>query len=176
MGIPSDASYDEELLPLLQAASSAIEARCRRTFGYGSHTELLDGVRGGYLPLRHYPIYAASVTELDGAELKDVEILKEPGLLFRRNGWPPGQRNVTVTYTAGYRLPGAEASSVPDEALPLPESLELACILLAKHLGREPGVTQERVGEISVTYAVDGGNRLPFTVEAMIGPYIRPLT
>ncbi|MNL54722.1 hypothetical protein D3C87_1780750 [compost metagenome] len=92
----------------------------------------------------------------------------EEGILYRLDGWPEGDRAIMISYTAGYVLPN---DATTDEPATLPETLEFACIMLAKHLLREPGVTSERVGDISVTYAAE---EMPVAVQSLIAPHIRP--
>lgn len=159
---------------LLSASSSAIEAYCRRMFGYQAYIGgKYDGANGSYLLLGNYPIHSVSLLQFGNQdpELEDsYEIVAENGMLYRKGGWPCGIRFITVSYTAGYTLPGAD----PIEGVPkLPESLEMACILLAQTLQRMPGVTAERVGDIAVSYASNEGEGLPFAVKALINPFRR---
>ncbi|MEY9097091.1 hypothetical protein ABH899_005786, partial [Paenibacillus sp. RC84] len=90
-------------------------------------------------------------------------IESENGMLFRRSGWPCGTRTVEVEYLAGYILPSDEPGA---EKATLPENYELACILYAQMLMRSPGVTSERVGDISVTY--ESGEGMPQTIKDLI--------
>lgn len=159
---------DDELTILLSVASQAIEEKCRRNFRKQVYESQADGLRGKYIRLPNYPIHSVSAHH-EGRPLKGIEIL-EDGILFRSCGWPCGERVISLTYTAGYVLPG---DATPDEPATLPETLEYACILLVKHLQREPGVTAERVGDISVSYAADQMD-MPLAVKSLIAPHIRP--
>jgi hypothetical protein len=163
---------DFDLGMLIAAASQAIEERCRRTFRKQEHTEIYDGVTGRRLLLRNYPIHAASVQTAAGVPLTGFQIMQEEGMLFRREGWPCGERSIIVSYTAGYVLPGDATEENPRT---IPEALEYACILMIKHMQREPGVQQERVGDISVTYSTEE-RHLPAAVENLIAPFIKPLS
>lgn len=76
-----------------------------------------------------------------------------------------GTRNIKVEYTAGYVLPSDVAGAAEST---LPRNYELACILFAQTLMQTPGVTSERVGDISVTYASAASGVLPSAVAALI--------
>lgn len=171
---PEDTTEDLFIISLLTASSSAIEDYCDRSFRFQPYTYgKYNGVRGSYLLLPNYPIHAVSLLQFrtqDAEQPGSYEIVSDRGMLFRSCGWPCGERSITVSYTAGYVLPGED----PIEGIPpLPESLELACILLAQTLAREPGVTAERVGDISVSYAANDGAGLPSAVKALINPHRR---
>lgn len=90
--------------------------------------------------------------------------------MYREAGWPTGDHNIQVNYIGGYVLPG---DATTDEPRTLPEPLELACLLFAQLLLRDPGIRSERVGNINVTYAdTDADGRLPSAVESLILPYV----
>ncbi|MGG6311570.1 hypothetical protein [Paenibacillus macerans] len=167
---------DEQLLPLLVAASAAIEERCRRIFKQQTYTETINTLKGPYQHVRQYPVRAVLVVhDRNGNYIPGtVEIVEDsPGILFNRQGWPQGERAVTVSYEAGYILPEDEKEEMKAN---LPETLQYACILMAQHLLRNPGVLSERVGDISVTYeALNPSLPLPAAVEALIAPHIRIL-
>jgi hypothetical protein len=165
---------EEDLIPVLLAASTAIEDRCRRKFGYASYTEWPGSLPGSLLALKNYPVYTAEANDLENSPLHGIEIL-DNGILFRRCGWPQRERSITVHYTGGYILPGDNQEDFPAAVQKLPETLEYACIMLAKYLLREPGVQQERVGDISVTYSTDG-IAFPAVVESLIAPHVRILS
>lgn len=170
-GIPDDdQSRDLELTLLISAASGAIENYCRRSFGLKQYQEeKYDGIKGNNLSLQQYPIREISSVAICNSLITDYEVIMERGMLFRANGWIAGQRNIAVTYTAGYVLPDDATEENPST---LPEPLELACLLYAQMLQRQPGVTAERVGDLSVTYANDGIG-LPSPVKSLISPYRR---
>ncbi|WP_218154757.1 phage gp6-like head-tail connector protein [Paenibacillus sp. UNC496MF] len=150
-GMPGFAMYDADYLTLLIAAASAqIEAYLNRKLALQEVTERKNGSEASpYLHLSRYPIVGEVTAEVCGEPLDDVDVLNpELGRLYRKGGWPSGIGNVRVTYTGGYILPGNDDSNLPD-------NIELACILEVQQLMRTPGVTSERVGEISVTYATE---------------------
>ncbi|MED1792891.1 phage head-tail connector protein [Brevibacillus nitrificans] len=165
-----DTTADGPLALYLAAATSAIEEYCRRSFRLQEYRDRKhDGTSGKYLLLEGYPIIHVSKVQLDGTDISDYEIISEKGMLFRKGGWGVGDQQITLSYTAGYVLPGNASSENPQT---LPEPLELACILLCQTLMRTPGVTSERVGDLAVTYANDGDG-LPSAVKSLVNPYRR---
>lgn len=166
---PAGDMPDAELTALLTVASAAIEEKCRRRFKLQQYTGRVNGMRGQYLYLPNYPVHSISIYEKPDLPFTDVETL-DNGIFFRYCGWPGGERGLSVTYTAGYVLPG---DATEDNPSTLPETLEYACVLMAKHLQREPGVTSERVGDISVAYAAAEAD-MPMAVKALIAPHVRP--
>lgn len=163
----SDTEQDFSLDLALAAASNAIERECNREFELKTYKQRLDGSGTQFLRLRNFPIQTVSgVKEGEKVIAESVyEIESENGMLFKRYCWPCGTRNIEVEYTAGYVLPSDTAGSA--EAT-LPRNYELACILLAQTLMQTPGVTSERVGDISVTYASAVSGVLPAAVAALI--------
>lgn len=162
LGIPvDDHNFNGTLLLRIAAASQAIETYCKRSFRKQQYTERVSGYRNSkYINLRNYPVH-----EIIECPLADYMILEE-GRLYRSNGWPVGEHNLLIRYIGGYVLPGDATVDAPQT---LPESLELACILYAQTMQRQPGVSSERVGDISVSYANEEG--LSSAVEALISPY-----
>ncbi|WP_340395291.1 phage gp6-like head-tail connector protein [Paenibacillus sp. FSL E2-0177] len=166
---PANDMTDAELTALLTVASAAIEERCCRSFKLQQYTGRVNGMRGQYLYLPNYPVHSMSIYEKPEYPFSDIETL-DNGVFFRRCGWPGGERGLSVTYTAGYVLPEDATEENPST---LPETLEYACVLMAKHLQREHGVSSERVGDISVTYAAAEAD-MPMAVKSLINPHIRP--
>ncbi|WP_010500652.1 hypothetical protein [Paenibacillus elgii] len=168
-GLLQEEHGQDELSLHLMAASQAIESFCKRSFRKQQYTERMSGYKSDYINLRNFPV--ASVESLTGqtGEITDYEILSE-GRLYRRNGWPIGKHNIQVTYTGGYVLPG---DATPDNPRTLPESIELACLFLAKTtFSGQLGVAGERFGDYSVTYIVKDGFELPGAVISLISPYV----
>ncbi|OMF28309.1 hypothetical protein [Paenibacillus sp. FSL H8-0259] len=166
---PTGDLQDVELTALLTVASAAIEEKCRRAFKLQEYTGRVNGMSGQYLYLPNYPVHSISVYHKPEHPFTDVETL-DNGVFFRRCGWPGGERGLSVTYTAGYVLPEDATEENPST---LPETLEYACVLMAKHLQREPGIASERVGDISVAYAAAEAD-MPLAVKSLIAPHIRP--
>jgi hypothetical protein len=119
---------------LIEAASTAIERYCRRTFASDEVTEYLDGNGTSRIWLDRRP-----VTEVTSVTVNDVALdnstnaawVLEPntGTLTRGTGqhdsqlainWPRGTRNVVVVYTGGYSA--------------IPSDVKMAAATLAKHI------------------------------------------
>ena len=80
--------------------------------------------------------------EMPEEAIDDFEVNPERGTLYREAGWPEGERNIFVKYTAGY-------STIPDR-------LKLGVKIACKHIynkRREElfGIKNYRIGDISVT-------------------------
>lgn len=162
--LQADPEDDPLLALLIPAASAAIETYCNRTFGYGKYTERAGGEGRHFISLRNYPI--VTVESIDGkTDLSDYTIEADRGMIWSQHG---NLKNpVAVTYKAGYVLPGQDPI---DGVLSLPADIEYACILMIDQIQRVPGVTSERVGDLSVNYGQDDG-KMPAAVRALVGPY-----
>lgn len=168
MGVQGDALEDELLQIQIAASSQAIENYCKRSFKLQSYTERHSGnSRSSYINLRNYPVESIEEVATTGNPVGDYELLEE-GRIYCSSGWPAGEHNIKVTYTAGYVLP---VDATMDKPRTLPEVLELACIFHAQWMLRSPGVTAERVGDISVNYSAEGEG-LPPTVVSLVSPYV----
>lgn len=167
LGIDSDdTSQDADITIALKAASAAIEKATNRSYGYKTYNQTIDGPGMQFLRLRNFPVHDVIHITVDNEPIpkEQFRIESENGMLFKRSGWPCGVRNVDVEYLAGYALPGDENSP---EAPKLPENYTLACIMYAQILLRNPDVSSERVGDISVSYR-DNISGLPPVVKALI--------
>lgn len=165
LGSVADTWGDDMLTLQIASASASIENRCKRQFKKQQYTEQISGDgRSKYINLRNYPIHSVEFpSDWDYRLLDD-------GRVYREAGWPTGDHNIQVNYIGGYVLPG---DATTDEPRTLPEPLELACLLFAQLLLRDPGIRSERVGNINVTYAdTDADGRLPSAVESLILPYV----
>lgn len=171
----ADPPTDDQLKTQLTVASELIEQYCRRKFKRQWHHETYDLCQGNVVLLRNYPVHhIQDVIAYDGSRIHDVEQL-DHGRLFRRSGWPCGERSISITYEAGYTLPGEESNERP---IDIPKPLEMACSLYAQQVRDSMmtpfGVQSERLGEMAVTYAPDKGeNNIPSVVAALIAPYKR---
>ncbi|WP_322925324.1 phage head-tail connector protein [Paenibacillus campi] len=168
LGIPLDNDPAEDLLltAAISAATSAIENYLNRKLEYGTYRQTLDAPGTPFLRLRNYPVHTVNSLEHRGMTVAagSYDIEPDNGMLFRRDGWGCGERIIAVEYVAGYILP-SETPGAPDSTLP--PNMEYACALLAQTLMRQPGVTAERVGDLSVNYKDDGGD-LPGVVKALL--------
>lgn len=160
----ADPADDDLLALLIPAASSAIETYCNRKFVRAEYTERVSVRQAEFILLRNYPL--ETVASIGGdTNLADYDIDKEKGVISKK-GWCSSEP-VSVTYTAGYVLPGEPAI---EGAAVLPADIEYGCVLFLQKLQRDPGVTAERVGDISVSYAQDGA-KMSGAVQALVTPY-----
>ncbi|MNT43407.1 Phage gp6-like head-tail connector protein [compost metagenome] len=161
-----DTLDDETLTFYILAASQAIESYCRRSFKRQTYTEIIDGTGSPFLVVRNFPVHSGT------ARNEDKEIAfqaAEDGIIFLPQGWNKGLRNITVTYDAGYVLPG---DATPDQPRTLPEAIEIACLFITQGMTQNPSnVQSERVGDISVTYRDADAMYTP-TVQALLDPYV----
>lgn len=172
----ADPSIDVELESQLLVASDLIEQACKRRFKRQIHVETCSKFQGNYLLLRNYPLHEVhGITAYDGNSINDFE-KGDYGMLFRRSGWPYGERSLIVKYEAGYTLPTEE--ELPERPIDIPRPLEMACTLYAQKLMASVyvplGVQKERLGEMSVTYTKEQLEcNIPTVVAALIRPYRR---
>jgi hypothetical protein len=159
----------------LEAASEAVRGYCRRQFDYAERTTRLDGSGTDALPLPESPIVdlgeiavfestngiTESSTVVDNLIYQDTEA----GLLLVNDHcWPIGRRNVEVTYSAGYLLPGDNATYDPAPT-PVPEDLRAAVVMVA---GRMFSEAVETSAAVSTSTSSGGTGDL---VERQIGSY-----
>jgi hypothetical protein len=161
----------------IDQASAAIVSHCRRRFARETVEETFRRPPNGPLVLDRAPLVAAPTVNADGLDLQDDDLEYDlaAGLIYRlrgdsRGGWY--SRVLTVTYTAGWRLPG---SSTPD----LPPDIEHACLTLvaarAAGMDRDPMLrsqTVEGVGSSSWIASANMGS-LPPQAASLLAPYVR---
>lgn len=172
------AESDAYLNGLLDQASAAIAAHCRRTFGLEvlSETIRLTRVSSDLMLARSPVSVVTSVTEAgEVLAAADYELDAGAGLLTRLQAdelsrWYPGK--IVVAYSAGWTLPGGANAN-------LPADIQRACIqyVTSMHEGRGRDLsiraeTQEGVG--STTYAATAGGAplaMPAQCEALLSPW-----
>lgn len=151
---------------LIDAATRAIERFCNRTFARQTYIERIDGNASRDLLLRNSPIIGTPTIVADSTPVIDFEVGDaSAGILYREAGWltsgdtywfaegdylptTNGMR-YTVTYEAGYKLPGEDDST-------LPYDIEQACIETVVYwLVRNPDVNvrSHKVDDLMITYA-----------------------
>jgi len=173
-------SDDDTLLGnLIDRASEAIENYCRRKFAQETLTEYYDGRGSHRLVLNRRPV--SSITsiydDLDRDFTEDTLIDADDYVLYPDEGivefkntastfpstaayFYDGQRNVKVTYVAGYET--------------IPTDVEQACLMLVALLynrakQRADGIKQEsQAGAYSVAYA---GMLMTPEIKALLEPY-----
>jgi hypothetical protein len=175
------------LLDMIGRASSAICREVRRPFGLETVTETLDGSGSRTLGLARTPVVEVTEVTEDGTTLDTTEYEiedGEAGALFRANGWSrsaglrmwgveafssgyilPGfqDRRYSVTYTAGYVLPGDANPFLLDGTLdpqPLPGAVEQACLetVRAWYLGSKAAITSVASGGTGAVSGVQIGS------------------
>ncbi|EHQ63673.1 hypothetical protein PDENDC454_04379 [Paenibacillus dendritiformis C454] len=176
LGLPDgDLTLDYQLETQLIVAAELIEEHCRRKFKRQVHQELCDMFRGNYLLLRNYPIHGIEeVITYNGNVINDYTIA-ENGMLFRRGGWPQGERSISVIYEAGYTL---HCDETPEQKADIPRPLEMACAMYAQKLMDSThvplGIKTEKLGEMWVTYDQDHlKHNIPPVVASLVSPYKR---
>ena len=182
---------------LIDAVTTAFENYCGRVFAFQRYEERLGSVGGTILQLQHVPLLVDTGTNtievihktnaVDDFEVRDLE----RGWLFRRKGWAPSHilrsgltievmdeppaDDYTVTYSAGWTMPGEENRNFPVdlEAASWEAILQMALntgvpintgdaedgsafnAQLVQNL-RRLGLTQFRVGDTQVSFASGG--------------------
>ena len=136
-----DALVEDRLTMLINQASATIEAELGRRLGMADYSESIMPSGTQYQMLRQWPVInIASVTQF-GETIDPVRYSASPDglpILYKDDGWqvtgyPVGlaydvvriNRNLLVTYTAGYVLPKDAAE---DNPATLPADLEGLCV------------------------------------------------
>lgn len=190
-----ESSPDNVLLQDLIARASAAIHRLLTDSVDGlaeqTYEETIAGRGDPFLTVSRTPVTDVASAALDGATLSDVEIEDaEAGILYRELGFrstegvytrlthsrlpDEAHPKITVTYTAGYVMPGD-----PDPTLPA--DLEQAAIEAVsawyQARQRDPALVSKKVGDVTKTYAEGGasGRRggLPANALALLAPYRR---
>ncbi|MGV8123096.1 MAG: head-tail connector protein [Candidatus Xenobiia bacterium LiM19] len=187
----SENDDDAELQRLIRVASGQIEKYCGRKFDSAQHIETFTGNGRQLLYLTHRPV--ASVTSVvvdDSTDAATNYSITDEAALYRELGWVSGLaaqsgivgdmpdpehkgRNITVTYTAGYVLPGETGRTFPYD-------LEEACLQLCEyhfnHSPRNRGVQSENIGGYSAQYITpslvpENALVLPAHIRMLLEPY-----
>jgi len=146
---PNDLLLEE----LINSVTDFMERYCGRRFKKTTYTDLLvDGNGTRYLFLDNYPII--SVTSIyrhyvfatdDLFDSDYYKVYENEGYVYRGMKWPYGQKNIKITYEAGY-----------DFATGIPAELEYLCNSLVKmrfNSEGKAGIKSEKMGNYSVTYS-----------------------
>jgi len=181
LGLPSNDTAKDAVLSVIIAGSSRyIETQTARHFELQSHTLKLDGDGTDMLMLPEYPVLmdgdepAISVLKIGDTDILseiasgDVDVDSKAGILYRSAGWLEGRRNITITFSAGYILPGESAGSGEEDAPDLPDELELACIRLSARVYERrtaEGVSNVSTAGFSANYAAE----IDDDIQAIIG-------
>ena len=154
-----DVTADDGALIAVDAACDAVRTLTEQTFNETvGGTVFLDGTGTDCLLLPEQPVNAAGTVTVNGTAITDYT-LSGNGMLFRGTVglsdpywpddlppggrvWPRGRRNVRVTYDHGYA------------ADDLPRDIRMVALSLASRLVVQGPASQERQGDVAVTYAV----------------------
>lgn len=208
LGIESgDTSKDALLQSLIASQSAAIYAYIGRPLAREAVREQLAGHGTVRLMVSRTPVVDVVEVAHRGQEGSSTGVMVEDalaGFLYRPEGWHSspitgfvlapvytGQHapDWSVTYVAGYHMPGSTDSS---DAPPLPADIQQACIDLVKMAytksvgGGEdynPLVASRRTGDSQVSYASPsalgitagpgGSGGFPPDIKARLDPYVR---
>ena len=170
----TDSDNDSLLERLINAATELIESETGRRFKKTDHEEEIHDGIGKNLALENYPILDSeddvsnsdpvikriySDGTDDTIDEDSYRYNKKTGVIYRAVGWPEGEDNISVDYTAGYDT--------------IPADLEQACIDLVSYAynrRKNAGVKSEADGAYSITYATL--DQVP-TAKATISLYTR---
>jgi len=138
---------------LINSVTDFMERYCGRRFYKTTYTALLvDGNGTAYLFLDNYPIISVATIHSYSVFTADVlydsnyyKIYASEGYIYRALRWPYGQKNIKITYDAGY-----------DFAVGIPPELEYICNSMVKmrfNNEGKSGIKSEKMGGYSVTYS-----------------------
>jgi len=192
----SSRKFDAEIDRLISAATSAIEQYVRHVYSKQTYDETVTGTSHTLLLLTNTPIVSVSAIVCQSSPITDYSIRDaEAGILYRQAGWASGEwvgwaasggRPImgsapeemlyTVTYVAGYDLPGTADAN-------LPAYIEQACIETVvdwyRSAKRDDAVKSKTVGDLAITYksptAVQAivEHRLPAGARALLSRRVR---
>lgn len=173
-----DTSQDARVERLINTASQLIEDYTDRKLTYQSYDVRRDGRRSDRLVLPEWPVVAiTSVWDDPAWDFQSQTVIdpteygvEEDCILVLKNGrkFARANRNVRVTYTAGYRtLTGVDGD-------PIPATLSYACLMTVDWLDglkadRRLGVTSKSKNGESISFS----DALPQQIEAMLADFVR---
>lgn len=159
-------------------------------WGQASYTETVPGYNSNWLQVSNTPLVSVSSISYQGGVIDPTTYtIEEPqaGQIFSATPWfwtaelaidvgwsvlaRSELRQYTVTYVAGYNLPGD-----PVQTLPLPGSVVQATIqtVAAWYIARyrDPQLAGTTVGDMTQRYAAEDGP-LPPRARQLLAPYVR---
>lgn len=161
-------TYDSVLADLIEEASDAVVQHLQRPLAYQTYAEQVAGYDDRYLLLSRVPLVSLTSILNDTTTVSSTtyEIFDHnAGIVFNSTGWEwdvrfrgdiasdpvpySEERQYTVTYTAGYALPGvttASSTTLSTAAETLPKSITRATVIAVKEwfdgLGLDVTATQ----------------------------------
>lgn len=171
LGIPPDT---DGLDIAIEQASGMIADHCRRPFGLETVREIFRRPRSGLLLARSPAISFVSIDEGGNAlTADDYELDGETLFRVSHSCRLPWVGPITVTYSAGFVLPGDSGTQT------LPAPVERAAILVASTIltsrTRDPMMRSESVEGVGSTswWVPDGGSLPSPEAEILLAPYRR---
>jgi hypothetical protein len=93
------------------------ETIARRELESKERTVYLSGYGGSELILPHWPVKIVASVIISGNEITDFSVDERKGIIYRKDAtFPKGERNIEVTYTAGW------------SDITAPDDVKLACL------------------------------------------------
>jgi uncharacterized phiE125 gp8 family phage protein len=179
LGIPAlDTTQDARVERLINTASQLIEDHTDRKLTYQAYDVRRDGRRADRLVLPEWPVVAiTSVWDDPGWDFQTQNIIdpteygiEEDCILVLKNGrkFQRANRNVRVTYTAGYRTLTGNTGD------PIPSTLSYACLMVVDWLDalkadRRLGVTSKSKNGESISFT----DTLPPQIATMLEEFVR---
>lgn len=170
LDIPTaETAEDTRIELLINAASQLIEKECQRVLIQQSYTEYFDGARTNRILLPQWPAQKPSEVNIDaswvfGADTAlastDYEIQRNGELVLKDRYFPRGDRNIKVTYIAGYS--------------PIPPDLEMACLMLTEYYyqirsDRRNGIKSKSKNGENISFT----ESIPEPIRKLLENYIR---
>jgi hypothetical protein len=194
----SDALVDRAI----EAASTAIENYVNRVFAKQSYEETVEGHDHPMLMVTNTPIIGTPTVVCDSDPIVDFTVDDaEAGTLYRQVGWSAkgwigwdvepyalqgtGTPRYTVTYDAGYILPGDD---VTGSDVALPAFVEEACVITAsdwvtRSYSGGGDVKSKKVGDLQIDYQENASivmarfsgdfHHIPATARSLLSTRIR---
>lgn len=174
----ADTSQDAKIEQLINASSSMIENYLDRKLIYNQYIELHDGRVNDRLLLKEWPaekpseIRSDTLWSFDNTTImppENYELDQQTTVVLKGYFFPRGNRNIKVTYYAGYASPVSGGGGFP-----LPTELNQACIMLVAwqyqlRADRRLGIASKGKQGESISY-VKG---LPSEISLMLDLHMR---
>ena len=189
-----DTTQDAKLNLIIKGVSAKIEGFLGYKLGRATYTEELHNVNcRQLLQLNHFPVQSVSSVQRNGEEITDFKLIPEFtrwGRLYKGDGWTgaiwtrgfthdvvSGAWEITVSYIAGYYLPG-EMGYLEGAESSLPYDIYTAALqscILEYNMSRENtyGLKAHSEGQISDTYGdASSGLGLSEGVKLALAKYV----
>ena len=164
----TDNSSDEQLLSVIQAASSACCDYLDRDPVYDNRTETYNGANRAMIVTNQYPIVTVTAVLIDGVALDMNQIVWDERIVHRKSSiFPLGVKNITISYGAGLdKSPGAMTQAA---------KYTLKAMLDAAGVNMN-ATGQSIAGVLSESFWPDGAGAVPPQAKALLNRYARKFT